>query len=251
MNGCVVAVEGNIAAGKSTLCGQLSEIMGAEAFLEPSVDNPYLKKFYGDPGKYALTMQVHTLMTRFATYLRALDMAARGKTVLLDRCVHSDIVFASENHRIGNISDSGFRLYASCRDRLTKALPLPNVVLHLACSPKTCHSRIKRVRCIECESGISVEYLRGLSAEYAKLMKRMREQKCRVVEVDWNSFGDCAEVASRIRGSLVSGGVRWSDDLSGKAKEVGQSVKRCLVEEYAGGELHFDDSRSEGWKEFL
>ena len=46
----VVIVEGNIGAGKSTLCRQLAEKMNYTIFLEPTVGNPYLEKYYvSDP----------------------------------------------------------------------------------------------------------------------------------------------------------------------------------------------------------
>ena len=42
----VVIVEGNIGAGKSTLCRQLAQEMNYTIFLEPTVGNPYLEKYY-------------------------------------------------------------------------------------------------------------------------------------------------------------------------------------------------------------
>ena len=42
----VVIVEGNIGAGKSTLCRQLALEMNYTIFLEPTVGNPYLEKYY-------------------------------------------------------------------------------------------------------------------------------------------------------------------------------------------------------------
>lgn len=42
----VVIVEGNIGAGKSTLCRQLAKEMNYTIFLEPTVGNPYLEKYY-------------------------------------------------------------------------------------------------------------------------------------------------------------------------------------------------------------
>lgn len=42
----LVIVEGNISAGKSTLCRELSEVMGMKEWSEPVLENPYLDKFY-------------------------------------------------------------------------------------------------------------------------------------------------------------------------------------------------------------
>ena len=39
----LIVVEGNISAGKSTLCRALAEDLGYELFLEPMVTNPYIE----------------------------------------------------------------------------------------------------------------------------------------------------------------------------------------------------------------
>ena len=51
-------LKGNISAGKSTLCRELASALGFELFLEPVVTNPYLEKYYAEPTKYGLAMQV-------------------------------------------------------------------------------------------------------------------------------------------------------------------------------------------------
>ena len=43
-----IGIAGIIGAGKSTLCQQLAEHLGFEAFREPVDDNPYLNDFYAD-----------------------------------------------------------------------------------------------------------------------------------------------------------------------------------------------------------
>lgn len=73
----MIIVEGNISAGKSTLAHKLGEVMGYRVFLEPTNTNPYLAKFYADPVKYALPMQIWLLRQRFRTYLQAMDFVTR------------------------------------------------------------------------------------------------------------------------------------------------------------------------------
>jgi len=40
----LVIVEGNISAGKSTLCRDLANILDYELYLEPALSNPYLAR---------------------------------------------------------------------------------------------------------------------------------------------------------------------------------------------------------------
>ena len=42
----LIIVEGNIAAGKSTLCKDLATILNYGLFIEPTDSNPYLEKYY-------------------------------------------------------------------------------------------------------------------------------------------------------------------------------------------------------------
>ena len=67
----LVIVEGNIGVGKSTLACQLARQLNYRVFLEPTTKNPYLAKFYRDPKKYALKLQLWIFNQRFRTYINA------------------------------------------------------------------------------------------------------------------------------------------------------------------------------------
>ena len=45
----LVLVEGNICAGKSSLCKELSEALGMDVAIEPTTKNPFLDLYYSDP----------------------------------------------------------------------------------------------------------------------------------------------------------------------------------------------------------
>ena len=57
--------------GKTTLARKLSLELRYKLFLEPTVENPYLEKFYAEPNKYALPLQLWILRQRYQTYLEA------------------------------------------------------------------------------------------------------------------------------------------------------------------------------------
>jgi deoxyadenosine/deoxycytidine kinase len=57
----LIIVEGNISAGKSTLCTNLGEFLNFKVFFEPVTNNPYLSLFYKEPKKYAMKMQLWLL----------------------------------------------------------------------------------------------------------------------------------------------------------------------------------------------
>lgn len=71
-SGNIVLVEGNIGIGKTTLCRELEERLKYKAFFEPATENPYLEKFYANPKKYALQLQLWIFNQRCHTYVDAL-----------------------------------------------------------------------------------------------------------------------------------------------------------------------------------
>jgi deoxyadenosine/deoxycytidine kinase len=42
----VIILEGNISAGKTSLARDLGKLLDYHVFLEPTITNPYLEKFY-------------------------------------------------------------------------------------------------------------------------------------------------------------------------------------------------------------
>lgn len=71
-SGNIVLVEGNIGVGKTTLCRELADRLKYKVFFEPATENPYLEKFYSNPKKYALQLQLWIFNQRCHTYVDAL-----------------------------------------------------------------------------------------------------------------------------------------------------------------------------------
>jgi len=67
----LIILEGNIGVGKTTLACQLARKLNYKLFLEPTTKNPYLAKFYEDPKKYALKLQLWIFRQRFHMYIKA------------------------------------------------------------------------------------------------------------------------------------------------------------------------------------
>lgn len=67
----LIILEGNIGVGKTTLACQLARKLDYKLFLEPTTKNPYLAKFYQDPKKYALKLQLWIFRQRFLMFASA------------------------------------------------------------------------------------------------------------------------------------------------------------------------------------
>lgn len=180
------------------------------------VENPFLEKFYGNPKQYAFPMQMWFLRQRFGTYLRAIRMlfdtegkkAVRG--IIMDRSIFSDAVFALQNFKDGNITKKEYREYLDVRKTMLAGLPLPHVAVYLDVSPTECYDRIHNMRQRACESSIPLEYLKGLHECHKVMLDTLQENSkqvsdkigymrpCKVLNVQWDKFGDAQKVSSLI-----------------------------------------------------
>ena len=60
-----IAIEGPIGVGKTSLARALAKELNARLVLEGVEDNPFLARFYEEPDKYALPVQLYFLLTRY------------------------------------------------------------------------------------------------------------------------------------------------------------------------------------------
>jgi NADH dehydrogenase (ubiquinone) 1 alpha subcomplex subunit 10 len=210
----LVILEGNISAGKTSLAKDLAKVLGFQVFLEPTITNPFLSLFYADPKGYALKMQIWLLKQRYQTYVSALrQLVTGGGGIILDRSVWSDWVFAEKNRQDGNISEEGFQYYLQLRSRMLQNLPRPHDLIFLDVSPEVCYARVHTVRQRECESGIPLEYLRGLDSCYRQWVAGMRNEGTSVTPLNWNSFGTSDGVRS-ILARQAPPLEEWAGDLA-------------------------------------
>ena len=195
--GKLVIVEGNIGVGKTTLSQKLSSLLGYKLFLEPTSKNPYLEKFYAEPKKYALKLQLWIFQQRLHMYIQAVNhIYETGQGVLLDRSVFSDKVFADVGYADKNITPEGYGFYMYIRTRALKFLPVPHVTLYLDTEPELCRERIL-VRGRSCEQGIPVSYLQSLHDAYQEFNAEMDAMGSKVHKLDWSHFGEPMQIQVR------------------------------------------------------
>ena len=216
----LIVVEGNISAGKTTLCRDLAAALGYEVFLEPTVANPYLERYYKEPKKYALPLQMWMLEHRFRSYLEALKWtwadnsgncdeaaaasSARPGGILLDRSIFSDWVFAKKNFDDGNISEEGYDEYMAVRKQMLARIPFPDVVINLNVSPDECFRRVHCERQRACESGIPLEYLQGLNDCYNELVVEFTTRGVHVNDIVSDAFVECSVVAAELQKHIAT-----------------------------------------------
>lgn len=212
----LIIIEGVISAGKSTFCKNFSNEMNYLPQYEPVETNPYLERFYVDPKQHALPMQYWLMAHRFKEHKNAVEHVWRtGQTVVQDRSIYGDAVFAELNHLHGNIDELGYNSYLKMRDVMFEHVMIPQLTLFLDVSVENCIERIK-MRSRSCECNIPAEYLQGLKDLYEKRLVELSSWGSTVVRLDWNTFRPVSEVIAELKDrNLISDNFREYPQIKG------------------------------------
>lgn len=177
-----IGIEGNIGVGKSTLSAKLSSHIADGVkyrTLPEKVDRGFLQLFYNDPSKYGFAFQYAMLCSRM--YQEELVRRASDQTLLWDRTVIGDLIFALWNWVTGSINDAELDVYighmvgkrptdgdswlSELRDLTFLFERLPQSlqrVVYLDDSPEACRQRALDERGHSEEQGIPMWYFHGL-----------------------------------------------------------------------------------------
>ena len=139
-NPSYVSVSGGIAVGKTTLTSHLASVLPAcQAFFEHPGRNPYLADFYNDMKRWAFHSRIG-MLAMFTSHYKEFDNS--NSVILLDRCVHELIAFATLHLDRGNLSAQEFATYRMLYDAFVALAPPLDVVVYLNCSPAVAMQRI-------------------------------------------------------------------------------------------------------------
>jgi deoxyadenosine/deoxycytidine kinase len=158
----LIAVEGPIGAGKTSLAKRLAQSLSADLILEEVAENPFLERFYQDGQSAALPAQMFFLFSRARQIelLRQSDMFATVRVC--------DYVFAKDNLFAElNLSADELQLYQQVVESLKVAAPVPDLVIYLQASVDSLLNRIAR-RGVGFERAINRRYLERLTEAYAR-----------------------------------------------------------------------------------
>lgn len=195
-----IGIVGCIGVGKSRLTEALAKRLGYRTFFEPVKENPYLDDFYADPKRWALTMQFFMLTQRFKQHIEIQDLVKDNIGVVQDQIIYGDVLYATLNHRFGNIDERDFANYSSHFEALRPFLHIPDVVIHLDTSVDTALQRINS-RGRPSEKSISREYLEALCGLFEEWVDSVKD-KTTVLRLDWTTFQPTEEVVKEIENRL-------------------------------------------------
>lgn len=167
MNYHFITIEGNIGAGKTTLAHLLSKHYNARLILEQFADNPFLPKFYENPGQYAFPLELFFMAERFKQLkdlLQQKDMFQ--STTITDYLFTKCLLFAKVN-----LPEDEFRLYQRLFEIIHQQLIQPDLLIYLHAPVNKLQLNIRK-RNRSYEQKIPDEYLFNIQETYTNYIKQ-------------------------------------------------------------------------------
>lgn len=202
---------GMIGAGKSTYTEMISRRLGTEAFFESVDYNPILDKFYDNPQKWAFSLQIYFLNTRF----RSIKAALTDDNNVLNRSIYEDALFTRVNHLQGNISQEEMDIYNDLLANMMEELEgmpkkAPDLLIYLDGSFETILDHIRKrgreFEQIEDDSEL-LSYYELLFKNYEQWYQEYDQSPKIKINIDTfdivNNSGDEEKVMSIIENALL------------------------------------------------
>jgi deoxyadenosine/deoxycytidine kinase len=180
MQSSYIAIEGVLGAGKTTLARRLADSLGAELLLEQPDDNPFLPRFYRDPGGAAFSTQLTFLLQRAGQAERLHQRDLFSGAWVADFMFDKDRLFAELTLGAGD-----FELYRRVFDRLVQDVPRPDRIIYLTAPVDLLMRRIAQ-RGRDYEAAMDPDYLERLGRGYARWMRETAHAP--VIEIDTAQF---------------------------------------------------------------
>ena len=158
--GGYIAVEGPIGVGKTSLARALSRQMSARLVLEEVDGNPFLSRFYEDPDKFALPVQLYFLLTRYNQQRELAQQDLFAQATVSDYLFAKDRIFASLN-----LAPDEMTLYDNVYRLLDARMAKPDLVVYIRANVEVLAARLRK-RNRDFEQHISLGYLERVSAAF-------------------------------------------------------------------------------------
>jgi deoxyadenosine/deoxycytidine kinase len=179
MNYNYIAIEGAIGAGKTSLATRIADEYNAKLILEQFEENLFLPKFYKDPDKYAFSLEMSFLASRFQQLKDQLSAQDLFKSFTIsDYFINKSLIFAGKTLQTDELA-----LYSKFFSIVNASLPKPDLLVYLYLSvDKLKQNIIKRGRTYEQE--IESNYLEKIQQGYFDYLKQQREMRTLIIDTN-------------------------------------------------------------------
>ncbi len=178
-----IAIEGNIGAGKTSLSTMLAEDSGSRLILEQFNENPFLAKFYEEPERYALQVELSFLSERYQQIKKELghpDLFGQG--IISDYYLAKSFIFSKHN-----LKDDEMVLFEKLFSIINLQAPRPDLYVYLHLPVERLLENIRQ-RGRDYEKNISPQYLKEVQDGYFGFFKSQTEMKLLVIDTSALDF---------------------------------------------------------------
>lgn len=173
-----ISIEGNIGAGKTTLCKMIATDFNAKLVLERFADNPFLPKFYDDQSRYAFPLEMSFLADRYQQFTDDTSQFDLFKSFMVsDYDIFKSLIFAKIT-----LQDEEFKLYRKVFNFMYKEVKKPEIYLYLYQNTDRLLDNIKK-RGRDYEQNITAEYLEKINQGYLDFIKGHPDQNSMILDM--------------------------------------------------------------------
>lgn len=174
----LVAIEGNIGAGKTTLAKKIANDHNAKLVLERFADNPFLPKFYADQSRYAFPLEMSFLADRYQQFTDDTTQFDLFKNFMVsDYDIYKSLIFAQIT-----LQKEEFKLYRKMFNFMYNEVKKPDLYIFLYQSTDRLLENI-RIRGREYEQGIDKDYLEKINQGYLDFLKGFPHRKSLIIDI--------------------------------------------------------------------
>lgn len=178
-----IAIEGNLGAGKTTLCHKLEEQYNCKLLLEQFADNPFLAHFYENPERYAFPVELFFMTERHKQLQENLTQRDLFQDLIVaDYFFVKTLLFAKNN-----LNAEENRLFQRLFHVLNASFPKPDLLVYLHRSVDNAMENIRK-RGRDYEQDISTAYLQKVQEGYYEYMRTEKELPILIIDVEQVDF---------------------------------------------------------------
>lgn len=194
-----LVIEGNIGAGKTSLCKLIAQKKKAKLFLEQYADNPFLPKFYENPERYSFPLELSFLADRYNQLKNSISsFDLFNELIVSDYFFMKSLIFSSNN-----LQEDEYKLYRQIFDIIYSSLPKPDLYIYLHKNTENLLKNISK-RGREYEKSISAEYLKGIENGYFNFFKQQNQIKIVIIDTNNIDFVNNEEDFKKIENAIFN-----------------------------------------------
>ena len=178
-----ICIEGCIGVGKTSLACMLAKDWNAQLILEQFEENVFLPKFYKEPDRYALALELSFLAMRY----KQLKIEVRENIFydikVADFIFDKTFIFANETLKDTN----EYKLFTNIYDIMSNQIAKPDLIIFLYASADQLLNNINK-RGRSYEKSITTEYLENIQNSYLQFFSAHPELPILYLDINGIDF---------------------------------------------------------------